>query len=816
MKSRRSTALFLAAVMLVSVIQAVPARAAGQTGDRILTERSFVSPETPAVSPESPAATPEGPDEDDTAVVTELDVEYNLDRQVLMMDWSGTNIQYVDVYQDGNLIAERNTEGRLVLVTELAEKSEHTYRVVPYNQNGERGTEKSCILKVSDYTAGIDRLTVEYDRTTNRLSVTWIDTYTEYVDIFLNGKTLLEHCSEKGVQFLCDLQPGAVYTISVLPYNFRDEPGEAKEATVSAGSFAAPNDAAGYLVSVPVLDQAGNQTGFSRPQVQLKWNALAGAVYEIYRAKEDTADAYKWYEDVTAKADGIYTYIDRGAGFGNYYYKIRRKIAADSYIEQELCTALSKAVKISVAVPKPNLRTRLNEDGKIALSMKSSSEFVSGYDIYRKSGKGKFKYLTSVTEDEYMDGEVEFAKTYRYKVKAFYYDMSNGRKTTSSFSNVSKVKNTIGSIQAEVKAVSAKKVKLTWTPAANAEGYEIYFRSGTPGDSYVLWKTTTKKSLKKSVKKNETCYFMVKAYRNKGKSKTYFSSAEVSIKMGFAAPSGFKIKKTAYEQNKTTKEILQNDTLSWNRVFGAKGYYIDVYDAAARTYRREAVITKNTVTSYTVTNPVKAESGPVQYRISAYAGSSIKKGSVIEITPKFGVPDYVRAERYGLKTRVRWISVRGAECYQIYRSNGRTMVFVGETKETSIVDQGLSAGAGYTYYVQAVNRKQNLVSEKGVSAVYAQKQEKVANLAVVNVKTKSVQLTWNESRGAEKYIIYYKTSPKAQYQKLTELSAKSNGYLHKGRRIGSTCYYKVTAVKKNIGGILSESGAVSGKVKIRK
>ena len=121
MKLRRSTALFLAAVMLVSIIQAIPARAAGQTGDRILTERSSISPETPAVSPE-------GPDEDDTAVVTELDVEYNLDRQVLMMNWSGTNIQYADVYQDGNLIAERNTEGRLVLVTELAEKSEHTYR----------------------------------------------------------------------------------------------------------------------------------------------------------------------------------------------------------------------------------------------------------------------------------------------------------------------------------------------------------------------------------------------------------------------------------------------------------------------------------------------------------------------------------------------------------------------------------------------------------------------------------------------------------------------------------------------------------------
>ena len=44
MKLRRSTALFLAAVMLVSIIQAIPARAAGQTGDIILTERSSISP----------------------------------------------------------------------------------------------------------------------------------------------------------------------------------------------------------------------------------------------------------------------------------------------------------------------------------------------------------------------------------------------------------------------------------------------------------------------------------------------------------------------------------------------------------------------------------------------------------------------------------------------------------------------------------------------------------------------------------------------------------------------------------------------------
>ncbi len=894
MKVRKSVALLLAAVMMLSVMQTMPASAAGQTEDKALAGEAAVSPEGPVITPIEPDEEPTAvidnlqksyqEDEDKIilkytttdcayikiyvngteqeahytqntyeympvteatsyafrmipyndnntagtelsftyalpykkAVVTELDVEYNLDKKVLMMTWSGKNIKNVDVYQDNEKIAEKTAEGRLVLTTTLAENSEHTYQVVPYNRNNEAGTEKSYLLKVSDYTAKINRLTADYDPKTKLISIEWSDTYGEYADILLNGKVLMKNCTEKEAVIQCDLQPGASYTISILPYNFRDEPGEMRDTVISSGSFEAPADAAAFLVSVPVVDQAGDQTGFSKPQVHLKWNAQAGAVYEIYRAREDSISAYKWLADVKVNADGVCIYADASAEFGSYFYKIRRKIAVDAYIDQELYTALSKTISIQVAVLKPQLSVKLDETGQIALSMKSSQEFVSGYDIYRKSGKGKFKFLTSVTEDEYRDAEIEFGKTYRYKIKAFYYDMASGKKTTSGFSNVSKVKNTIGSIQAEVVAVSAKKIKLTWTPAANAEGYEVYVRSGTPGDSYALWKTTKKKKLKKKVRKNGTYYFMVKAYRTAGKNKTYFSSAEVSIKMGFTEPTGFRIKKTAYEQNAASKTIFQKDTLSWNRVYGAKGYYIDVYDAGAKEYRRLAAVTKGTVTSYTVSNPVTTASKPVKYRISAYAGSNVKKGGVIEVTPKFGSPENVIAERYGTKTRLRWDFVPGAECYQIYRSNGRTMVFVGETTGNSIVDQGLSAGVGYNYYVQAVNRAKKLISEKAISVSYAQTQEKVANLEAVNIGTRSVQITWNESRGAEKYIIYYKTSSKEDYQKLTEVSAKINGYLHKKRAIGSTCYYKVTAVKKNSGGILSESGAVSTKVKIRK
>ena len=48
----------------------------------------------------------------------------------------------------------------------------------------------------------------------------------------------------------------------------------------------------------------------------------------------------------------------------------------------------------------------------------------------------------------------------------------NGR-----FSDAAAVKNTIGLIEAEAVAIAADQVKVAWTPTANADGYEVYYRS---------------------------------------------------------------------------------------------------------------------------------------------------------------------------------------------------------------------------------------------------------------------------------------------------------------------------------------------------
>ena len=142
----------------------------------------------------------------------------------------------------------------------------------------------------------------------------------------------------------------------------------------------------------------------------------------------------------------------------------------------------------------------------------------------------------------------------------------NGR-----FSDAAAVKNTIGLIEAEAVAIAADQVKVAWTPTANADGYEVYYRSNTQGDSYALYTKTQELSLKVKLKKSGTHYFMVKAYRKEGKGRAYFSSAEVSVKMGFTAPTGFQVKKTSFSKG-SQNLLIQKDQLSWNRVYGAKGY----------------------------------------------------------------------------------------------------------------------------------------------------------------------------------------------------------------------------------------------------
>ena len=754
------------------------------------------------------------------AFVEEVDADYNLEKKVLIIDWDGENIKSVDIYQDDLLLAEKVsaeklTEGRLILDKhELEANSKHTYRVVPFDKSGKAGAEKSALLEVDDYVARIENAEIDYNEIAKQITMKWEDVYTEKVSIYLNDETLVENYQEKTYSLNCVLQPGAAYVITILPYNSKGDEGEEEEEDVSYGYFEVPDEPDVRLKSKDVKDSSGHMTGFTKPAVHVSWDAQASAVYEIYRATKNKKNAYTWIANVKPEKEGYYTYVDEKVDFETYYYKVRRKITKDAYTEQELFTALSDADGVKVHVPKPEARAELNKDGNTVLTMDCKKDFVSGFDIYRKSGSENYKKIATITESVFTDKNMKFGRSYSYKVKAYYYDTEKNKKVYSAFSKNARVKNTVSGIEAQAVAVSEDTVKLSWTPSANVKEYEIYYKTGTQGDSYVLLKKTKQTSLKQKFSKSGNYTFMVKACQTTASGKTYFTSVEVSCKMGFSAPRGVKKRKTSYEINSAANQIIQKDTISWNRVYGAKGYEIEVYNPVTKKYQRIAKIKSDTKTSYTVSNPVIANAQSIKYRVNAYAGKSKKKGDSVEIVPVLGKVKQASASSQGKKVKISWKGVVGAEAYQVYRSNGRTMLLIGKTEKTSLTDMGVSADISYQYYVEAVNVSQNLVSEKSAPASFKAKPEKMSSLEAENKTSGTVQLKWKSVKGARSYVIYYKTSSSAKYEKIAEVPAKQKSYEHKDLPVGATGYYKVTAKQVNSGGISVETKPSFTQVKI--
>lgn len=743
------------------------------------------------------------------ATLEAIEADYDLESQILLINWEGRNISSVSIYQDAQttpLMTGPAEDDMYAARVALPPNSAHVYRIVAYNRAGEEGNSLTVDLKVGDYTPRVENLSVWYNEETRRLEIEWDDKYTAYADIFLNEEVIAEKCTAKSYSFPCELQPGANYQVTVLPYNDRKEEGEEGTENFSNGFFEVPETPDTVVGKETVQDEQNNYTGFYKPTVELRFQAQKNAVYEIYRATKDKKSAYSWIGTVKASADDLCIYTDHNVSIGNYYYKIRRTIVEDKYVTQELYTGLSDAAQVSVTIPRAGVNADLTENGAIRLTLKADSDSISGYVIYKKSGTGSYKKIATITGNEYEDTDVAFGTNYYYKARAYYYDTKTGKNYYGAYSAVCSIKNLVGSMQAFVTPISATEVKLSWTKAANAAGYEVYYKSAVKGDAYELLTTTTKLSAKTQLKSGKKYTFLVKAYRQKETGKSYFSNAEVSFQTGFAEPQGLRVSQTGYKLDVKTGILTQKSRLRWNCVYGADGYYVERYNPKTGKYEEVAELTDESETSYVVSDQVTDVVSEVQYRIRAYVGMKKAASEPIRISLKLKQPSKIAMKHSGTNLKLSWGKVTGASSYRIYRSVGRTMVYIGETSKTSYTDKGLEAGVACRYYIQAVNEKCYCASDYGVSAEYMLQPSRVKGLSVKRQKNTQAVLRWKKSAIADAYRIYVSTDGK-NYKKLAEVKQGTLQYTHKKLKDNKTYYYRVTVIKNNSAGITIESKA---------
>lgn len=731
-----------------------------------------------------------------TAILEGVDADYTLENKKLEISWEGSYISMVDIYEDDQLLVSQVKGEKYVVERELAPLSKHVYKVVPYNAINESSTEKTVELDVADLDAKIEEVEAVYDVKTGIMKITWSGSNIAYGVVSINDLQIDGEYKNGVCQVKVPVQSGATYRIDVTPVNKNESEGDLASTVYSLGELDAPIMPTVKETSVPATDSKGNFTGLYKPAAMITIHGEANATYEIYYAKSDSKRAYSYIGTVKTKEAGIYTYTDTKCGTGFCYYALRKVIKEDDYVQSELSSAMSEADCVEVTIPRAQVSASVARENQITLKMSCNKDIVSGYQIYRRKGKEAYKKIATVSGNTYTDKKLEPSAEYTYKVRAYYYDTKQKTMTYGDMSKTVNIINEMGDIKVTAKILDKNNAQISWNKVAYAKKYEVYYKTGVTGDSYKLLKKTDKTTLSVKVTSGSTYHYMVKAC-GKLDSVTKFTQGEVVLETGFVAPTEVKISNTTYKLNKNV--LTQKDTISWQKVYGADGYYIEQFNPVTKKFAPIKNIKKYNENSFTVENTVSDKIVQQSYRVSAYQNGNILIGDTVNVDVKLSNVKDIKVELSGSKANLSWSKVVAAESYNIYRSNGRTKALVGTTKKNSYTDKGLATGITYIYYIQPVNKTLKFASSMSKSEKVRITLNKPKNLKVKQVSNSRVEITWSKVSNASGYVVYCKKQG-GTYYKLATCKASKNSFTQKYVTVGKKYSYKVVATYDNIGG----------------
>ena len=149
--------------------------------------------------------------------------------------------------------------------------------------------------------------------------------------------------------------------------------------------------------------------------------------------------------------------------------------------------------------------------------------------------------------------------------------------------------------------------------------------------------------------------------------------------------------------------------LRWNRVTGAEGYIVYVYNSKAKTYKRIAVLNGENTTEF-FNWSLKAGT-TYKYAIKAFGIAGANKEVTSAKFPTVNVstkPENVdfKVTAGSKKATVKWSKVTGAKGYRVYyktSKNGKWQALT-TTKNTSFTKTGLKSGQTYYFAVKAYRK----------------------------------------------------------------------------------------------------------------
>lgn len=353
------------------------------------------------------------------------------------------------------------------------------------------------------------------------------------------------------------------------------------------------------------------------------------------------------------------------------------------------------------------------------------------------------------------------------------------------------------------------KIKLTWSKATGAKGYQVYQYNSDSG-KWTKLTTTSKTSYTVTGLDSVTTYkFRVRPYAKVGSKTLYGEWSTVSKSTTIGKPTEFSV----------SDVTSSTATVKWNKVPGATSYRV-YYTNVSSGYSTSVDTAKESVTL------TKLNTGSA-YKVNVAALNTQKKvtGSKSDVFTFTTSPAAVKITKAEVTSEgfvnLAWSKVTGANGYTVYSSkvgsDGKPTSFAeaGTVTATSATLTGLSPATTYVFKVCAFI---NTSSGKSYSADTLTDalttpednyMPKVENFKNTEVTTSSATFTWTRPQNIDGYKLY------KNGELVTTLEPKNTSYTFSGLNEGQTYKFSINTYKTDLNGKTYESEKVSVSVKTK-
>lgn len=350
----------------------------------------------------------------------------------------------------------------------------------------------------------------------------------------------------------------------------------------------------------------------------------------------------------------------------------------------------SNVVSVKNDLNKPEVSTKASKDS-IKLTLNGTGN-PTGYQIYKKNSKNKWKKIATVTDDVYTDADLKENTKYSYKVRSYYYNKDNKKTIYSDYTYKTVSTSQVTDIAVKVTMKSTSQAKVTWTKVGKAEKYEIYRSNSSNIDPKVISKKyknagdfaqvldTKKFELVKTIKKakttsftdkklkaGETYTYVVMAYYKDGKKASgYISDSDI---IEFAVHQPWNVQ----SENKGTSAKITWDADKFASKFEVK---YTLYDKYGVPKSRKATVKTTKKNNYTIKG--LESGGYASVSVRAYGkNKTYSEWSPVTNTTSLKVAGSITAKNTTEKladgktnnvVKISWKKVSNAKYYRVYRS----------------------------------------------------------------------------------------------------------------------------------------------------